>query len=147
MAASVFTQMPLVANGNVRPGRFLTLVDGNANFGLCVEATNKNQLLVGISERWTRYATAASGSPTYDDGFIAVAGENCSYRGPMQIAELLLGDTVSNPNIPLTTDNAGRGVPDDPTDGTLVYYGAIALKPGLVNEYVPVWVMPMVVSV
>lgn len=139
---TVQTQMPLTANGNVRAGRFLTLVDGAANFGLAVEATASTQLIVGVSARGGRYAPNSAG----DDGYIAVAGEGLPYHGPGQIAELLLGGTVSNANIPLSSDGSGRGVASAPSDGTTTYYGAIALRGGSSGEYVPVWVMPMVVT-
>lgn len=133
------TQIPLTANGNIRPGRFLTGVSGNGNFRLAVEATVSTALILGVSERGTR------GPAGVDETYIAIAGEEIPYRGPLQIAELLLGDTVSNMNVLLTTDNAGRGVPLAPSDGTTTYYGAIALQAGLVNEYIEVYVLPTVV--
>ncbi len=139
------TQIPLTANGNVRPGRFLTSVTGNANFLLAVEATASTQFLLGVSERYVR--GPADGQGGSNELYIAIAGEELPYRGPLQIAELLLGDTVDNMGVLLTTDSSGRGVPDAPTDGTVCYYGAIALQAGLVNEYVPVYVLPPTPSV
>jgi hypothetical protein len=142
MGPSVFTQIPLVANGNVAPGRFLTLVSGNANFGLAVQASASTQLIVGVSERWTRYAPGTGD----DDGYIAVAGENLSYRGPGQIAELQLGGAVSNGNVLLSADADGKGVASAPADGVATYYGAVALQAGVADEYIPVYVLSPCVS-
>ena len=130
------TQIPLTANGNIRPGRFLTSVSGNANFLLVVEATASTQPLFGISERGTR------GPAGVDETYIAIATEPVPYRGPLQVAEVILGGTVSNMGVLLTADSAGRAVATAPVDGTTTYYGAIALQAGLVNEYIPVYVLP-----
>lgn len=132
------TQIPLVANGNIRPNRFLTGVTGNANFLLAVEATAATQTLFGVSGDSTRYAPGSPG----DDGFIAIAGEHIPYHGPLQVANLKLGGTVDNMNVPLSSDSAGRGVATAPADGTGNRYGAIALRAGVLDEVIPVYVLP-----
>lgn len=139
------TQIPLTANGNVRPGRFLTGVTGNANFLLAVEATASTQFLLGVSERYPRGPSDGQGGS--NELYVAVAGEHIPYRGPLQIAELLLGGTVSNMNVPLTSDGSGRGVALAPADGTTTWYGAVALQAGVENDYVPVYVLPPTPSV
>lgn len=125
----------LTANGNVRPGRFITSVSGNGNFLLAVEATASTAPIFGVSARGTR------GPAGVDETYCAIAGESLPYHGQGEIAELLLGASVTNMGVPLTTDNQGRGTPLAPTDGTTTYYGAIPLRPGLINEYIPVWVL------
>lgn len=132
------TQIPLSANGNIRPNRFITSVSGNGNFCLAVEATAATQTIFGVSGNETRYAPGSPG----DDGFIAIAGEHLDYFGPLQIGQLVLGGTVSDMGIPLTSDSAGRGVATAPVDGTSNRYGAIALRPGLVGETIPVYILP-----
>lgn len=134
------TQIPLTANGNIRPGRFLTTVSGNANFLLVVEATASTQFLVGISERYFR--GPADGQGGTNETYLAIAGDPVPYRGPLQIAELILGGTVNNMGVLLTTDGSGAGVATAPSDGTTTYYGAIALQSGVSGEYIPVYVLP-----
>ena len=134
------TQIPLTANGNIRPGRFLTTVSGAGNFNLTVEATASTAIILGVSERYAR--GPADGQGGSNELYVAIAGEEVPYRGPLQMAELLLGGTVTDQGIPLTTDSSGRGVADAPTDGTLLWYGAIALRSGVENDYIPVYVLP-----
>lgn len=135
-----FSLMPLVANGNVRPNRFLTLVAGT--FGAAVEATAATQILVGVSADGGRYAPGSPG----DDGFIAIAGEGLDYVGPLQTANLKLGGTVSDATILLTTDANGCGVASAPSAGTTKYYGALALRAGAADDVIPVWVLPPIVT-
>jgi hypothetical protein len=134
------TQIPLTANGNIRPGRFLTTVSGNSNFLLVVEATASTQILLGISERYVR--GPADGQGGSNELYIAITGDEVPYRGPLQIAELLLGGTVSNMGVLLTSDGSGQGVATAPANGTTTYYGAIALQAGVSGDYIPVYVLP-----
>jgi hypothetical protein len=124
------------ANGNIRPNRFLTGVTGNGNFLLVVEATASTQFLVGVSQSGTR------GPGGVDDTYIAIAGEPCPYYGPLSIGELLLGGTVSDMRVLLSSDASGRGVATAPADGTTTYYGAIALQAGVSGDIIPVYVLP-----
>ena len=130
------TQIPLTANGNIRPNRFLTSVSGSGNFLLVVEATASTQFIVGVSSDGTR------GPGGVDDTYVAIATEPVPYRGPLQIANLMLGGTVTNMGVPLASDASGRGVATAPADGTTTWYGAIALQSGVANDVIPVYVLP-----
>ena len=138
-----FTQPNLTANGNIRGNRFLTGVSGNGNFRLAVEATASTQLLLGVSESGERGPAMFSDGGTY----LAIAGDSIPYRGPLQFAALKLGGTVSNANVPLTSDSSGRGVAQAPSDGTTTYYGAIALEAGVEDDVIEVYVLPSMATV
>lgn len=139
------SQIPLVANGNISPGRFLTGVSGAGNFLLAVQASASTALILGVSERGVR--GPADGQSGTNETYIAIAGDEIPYRGPLQIAELQLGATVSNMNVPLTSDANGKGTPLAPSNGTTTYYGAIALQGGAADEFIPVYVLPTCVVV
>lgn len=129
------------AGGNVSPKRFCTLVAGVPN--QVVQASNKNQILVGISADWTRYTP---GSPA-DDGYHAIAGEAVTLYGPFQRCLLALGATaVTDVTIPLTTDANGKGVPFAPAAGTVSYYGALALRLAAAGADIPVIVLPPIIT-
>jgi hypothetical protein len=134
-------QIPLVANGNIRPGRFLTGVAGT-NY-VCVEAADDTIPCLGVSARWTRYA---AGDPA-DDGYHAIAGEQVSYAGPLQRGEVLLGTDVTDLTVPLVavtdgTHGAGCAAPA-PSSGTDVFWlAALPEKLGVDGEYIPVLVLP-----
>jgi hypothetical protein len=131
------TQAPFLADGNVSPSRFITTVTGAGNAGKAVQASASTAIIVGISESWRRHPP---GSPS-DDGFIAIAGESLSYRGPGTIARLKLGGTVSNAGILLTTDGSGQGIAQAPADGTTAYYGAMAMDTGVSGDFIRVVVL------
>lgn len=131
------SQLQLYANGNIRPMRFLTGVAGAGNAGLAVEASASTQILLGISGRNTRWG---AGHPA-DDGFIAVAGMPVPYFGPGMRCKLTLGGTVSSILVPLTSDSAGRGIAQAPSNGTTCWYGAVACQTGVENENIDVIVM------
>lgn len=125
----------LVANGNIRPNRFLTTVTGNANFLLVVEATADSQFIIGISGSSTRYAPNSPG----DDGYNAIAGETMEgYISEGMIGQLKLGGTVDNMGSFLAAGAAGVGVATALANAK--YYGAIPLRAGLINETIPVYV-------
>lgn len=130
-----FTQPPLQAGGDIYPKRFITL--STTAFRTALQASAASQILVGVSEAWTRFPP---GSPS-DDSKHAIAGEQVGYRGPLQIATLTLGGTVSNPSVLLTADADGKGVATAPGDGTTRYYGAVALEDGVSGEDIDVWVI------
>lgn len=132
MTPNVYTQPPMTAGGNVAPKRFIT--PSTTAGKTAVQASAASQLLIGVSEMWTRYPP---GSPS-DDGYVAVSTEPLPYRGPLQIASLTLGGTVSNPATPLTTDANGKGV----AASTGNYVGALALELGVSGEDIDVYVLP-----
>lgn len=141
---SPITTPNLTAQGNISPRRWITshatIFQGAIH---PTASTNVAQPLLGISEAWTRFPP---GSPA-DDGYIAIAGEPLSYRGPGQIALLEIGSTaVTVPNVLLTTDTNGRGTPLAPVAGTVTQYGAVALRAaaaasGSVYESIPVYIL------
>lgn len=131
-------QITYTANGNIRPRRFVTTVTGNGNAQKCVEATLSTAIIIGVSFNGTRYVP---GSPA-DDGYLAIAGEQCSIHGPGHIADLDLGANVTNAGALLTTDGSGLGTPTPAvTDGTVTYYGALAAQTGLSGETIKVIVL------
>ena len=131
-----FTQPNLTAGGNIAPKRFLKL-DGT-NFQQAIQATNASVPLIGVSDRYTRFPP---GSPS-DDGYIAVSGDALAYRGPLSMALLTLGGTVTTMNTPLTADADGKGVAQAPADGTTAWYGAFALQDGVAGDDILVYVLP-----
>lgn len=129
------------AGGNISPKRFCTLVAGVPN--QVVQASNKNQILVGISGANTRYTP---GSPA-DDGFHAIAGEPVTLYGPFQRCLLKLGVTaVTDMTVLLTTDASGQGVPTAPVAGTVCYYGALPLRLAAAGADIPVIVLPIIIT-
>lgn len=133
---SHFTQPNLTAGGNVSPMRFLKF-DGT-NFHRAIQATGVTVPLIGISERNTRYTP---GSPS-DDGFIAIVDEMLPYRGPMQMASLTLGGSITTQNTPLTSDGSGKGIAQAPADGTTAWYGAFAMASGSADQVITVYILP-----
>lgn len=128
---------PKMANGNIPPRRFLATVTGAGNADLVVLATDSTKMIMGVSYNATRYVP---GSPA-DDGYLAIAGEPCPYHGAGHMCELDLGGTVSNVGLALTTDGSGKGVAAAPTDGTIIWFGAIALQTGVADDIVKVLVL------
>ena len=129
----------LVANGNVSPARFLTTVTGAGNAGLCVQASASTAIIVGVSGRNVRYAPGSPG----DDGYNAIAGETLDGAATAGMeAELKIGGTVDNWGQLLTTDSSGLGIAGDPTDGTVKWFGALALGTGVSGDFINVWVLP-----
>lgn len=126
-----------VANGNISPRRFLTTVTGNGNADKVVQASASTAIIVGVSFNATRFPPE---SPA-DDGFLAIAGEQCPAHTAGHICLLDLGGTVSNAGVLLTTDGNGKGIAQAPSDGTTCYYGAIARETGVSGDAVKVVVL------
>lgn len=133
------------AAGNIRPNRFLVGAgSGNGNFRKVIEATGSTLPLVGISQNGVRGpqpagdVTGSTNSTTY----LAVSGDPCPAFTAGMEGDLLLGGTVNDWRVPLTSDGSGQGVAQTPTSGTLTYYGAIALEPGVSGDVIKVWVLP-----
>ena len=135
------SQINLTAGGNITECRFLTTVSGNGNFRKAIQAVSSTALILGVSERGTRGPARDVDGTTY----LCIAGDPIPYRGPLQVASLMLGGTVSDMGVPLTSDASGRGIAQAPADGTTTYYGAIALQPGIVGDIADVYVLPTVV--
>ncbi len=136
--ASPITTPNLTAQGNVRPSRWIkshaTIFQGGIEATDCTEVAG---FLLGISEAWTRYAPGSLA----DDGYIAIAGEALSFRGPGQIALLELGVAVTAPNVLVTTHTDGTGKPLAPVAATVTQYGAFPLRAGGIGEKIPVYIL------
>lgn len=134
--------IPLVANGNVRPNRFITFVAGTPS--VAVEAPDASTPVAGVSEAWKRFPP---NSPS-DDGFIAIAGEDLPYHGPLQRAQVLLGTAVTDMTKPLVaytdgTYGAGAAKPASFAGGqtTGIWLAAIPERLGVAGEIIPVLVL------
>lgn len=132
-----FTMPPFTANGNVSPARFIAPVTSSTGGSLAVQASDPTEPIIGISYNETRFPPNGPA----DDGYCAIAGEPLPYHGPLQICGLILGDTVTDANTPLTTDSNGKGVPVDTTDTTIVWVGAFALQPGVADDEIMVYTL------
>lgn len=130
-------QVTYIANGNISPRRFLTTVTGNGNADKVVQASASTAILVGVSFDATRYPP---GSPA-DDGYLAIAGEQCPAHTAGHICNLDIGGTVSNAGVLLTSDANGKGIAQAPADGTTCYYGAMARQTGVSGDTIKVVVL------
>lgn len=130
--------IPVVANANVRPRRFVVPVTGSGNGQRAIEATGSTRCYLGISKNWLRYPP---GSPS-DDGFIAVAGENLAYAGPLETTELDIGSTaITDCGTPLKSDANGLGTPMLTTGTTAEWVGALPWRTCAASETIPVLVL------
>ncbi len=133
------------ADGNIRPNRFLCgSGSGTTKFCKVIEAADSTAPLVGVSGdgvRGPQPAGAATGS-TNDTTYLAIAGDPVPASTAGMEGNLLLAGTVSDWRIPLTATTGGAGIAVTPTSGTLAYYGAIALEPGVSGDVIKVWVLP-----
>lgn len=133
------------AAGNIRPNRFLVGAgSGNGNFQKVIEATGSTVMLVGVSQSGVRGPQPAGDSTgsTNNTTYLAVSGNSVPVSTALMEGDLLLGDTVNDFRIPLTSDGSGRGIPQAPANGTTCWYGAIALEPGVSGDVIKVWVLP-----
>jgi hypothetical protein len=122
-----------VAAGNIAPSRFVT--PSTTADGKVTQAT-AGQLVCGISHAGTRNVPGSSLG--LDDGYHAIAGENCGVHefGEMNVLLELVGTVTRGDFIKASTD--GKGVTAD-TDKD--YYGARALRSGVSGELIPVHVV------
>lgn len=130
-------QIPLTANGNVSPCRFIVPVASAGNGQRAVQASGSTLPYLGISQNWTRFPPGSAA----DDGFVAVAGENLAYAGPNMTADLYLGATCANCTIPVKSDGSGKGTPMLTTGTTAEWVGALLWRTGVTDEIVPVLVL------
>lgn len=139
MSAFPVTQPNLTAQGNIYPSRWITSHSTIFQGAIHPTAsTTVNQFLIGISEAWVRYAPNSAA----DDGYIAIAGEALSYRGPGTVALAKIGSVaITVPNVLLTTDTDATVIPLAPVAATVTQYGAIALRAGAIGEFVPVYIL------
>lgn len=142
MPQMVFTQPSATAAGSISPCRFITWQTGAGNELTVVQASAVTQVLAGVSEAWVRQAPGYGPDYTY----IAIANEECPYRGPLQVGKLQLGGTV-NATVPLVTNSSGQGVAAAALgSGTLQVIGALSMRSGVANDYIPVYVLPLCIN-
>ena len=133
-----FTQPSATAAGSISPCRFIVWNTGSGNELQVVQATGSGSLFAGVSEAWVRNAPGYGPDYTY----IAISGEECPYRGPLQIGKLQLGGTV-NGTVALTSNGSGQGVAATiPTAASVGYIGALSMRSGVSGDYIPVYVLP-----
>lgn len=133
-----YSQIPLVANGNVPPRRFIIGVTGAGNGQRAVIAGGSTACYFGISSDFTRYPP---GSPS-DDGYQAIAGENLAYAGPGQITNVDIGSTdITNCGLPIKSDSSGKATPMLTTGTTAEWVGALPMRTGVAGEVIPALVL------
>ncbi len=131
------TQPNFVAGGTINRGRFITPSTTVAQT-VIQSASAGTALLCGVSSRWVGPAGLNAALTSGFDTVAALTGDPVPYNGMGTIGELQLGGTVSDPSIPLTSDTSGKGVAASSTN----FAGAIALRLGVADEYIPVFVLP-----
>jgi len=126
-----------VADGNIVGARFVSLsttVEGRV-LQSTDGAASVGDPIWGIADAGTR--TVPYGA--LDDGFVAIQGENCKIKGPMDNDILLeLGGTVTRGD-KLKSDSSGRGITTT-TSGDNI--GAKALDSGVLGALIPVQCIP-----
>lgn len=120
-----------IAGGNVAPCRFVTLGTNGR-----VTQSTAGQQVFGVSGQGTRFPPYGS----LDDGYHAIAGEDCEVHGPPEKDVLLdIGGTVTVGAF-LKSDANGKGVAST-TDREDV--GAVALQAGSDGDQIRVQLILM----
>ena len=119
-----------VANGNIAPSRF---VKADSSVGKVVANATATTFMLGISGEATRN-TPLTG---YDDGYHAIAGENCRVYGDLEECLLELGGTVSFGDL-LTASTGGVGITTTTNNHA---YCAQALQSGVSGQLIKVKVL------
>ncbi len=124
-----------IAGGNIAPSRFVKLGTDET-----VTHCGAGEIPWGISQPYTRYPALAA----VDDGFAAIAGEQCNVFGPTDDECLLeLGGTVTpGQGIKATTDGKGLAAVTN-----LDQVGAVAIQGGISGDLIKVKPMRYDVSV
>lgn len=117
-----------VANGNIRPSRFVKL-DTTA-VGKVLEA-DANDPVYGVSQEGTRNPPYSS----LDDGFCAIAGENVRVYTEPEECWLQIGSGGCTVDDMLKSDADGKGVT---TTTETENAGALALETGLEDQLIRV---------
>jgi hypothetical protein len=123
--------LSFVANGNIAPSRFVKL-DSSA-VGKVLAATAVTDPIIGISGQGTRNTPYS----TLDDGYHAIAGENCRVYGDNEECWLECGGTITVGD-KITPSTGGVGIT---TTTTQDRYGAIALQSGITGKLIKVKVV------
>ena len=131
----------LMANGDIRPCRFVKMDTTSAKDHMALEA-DTNEKVVGISDDGTNYAplTGLPGGATIT-ALAAEADQHFKAHGMGTHGCLLeLGGTVTAGDY-IKSDADGKGTTIATTGTTLQRYGAFALESGVDGEMIPVIVI------
>src|SRR5688572_4934286 len=117
----------LVANGNVKPSRFVKQ-DTSAE-GKCLQS-GAGEKIFGVSHAYTHRAPLTG----WDDGYAAIAGKNINVFTEGDECKLVIGGTVTVDDL-LKADSDGRGVTTTTENDEI---GAVALQSGTVGMEIAV---------
>jgi hypothetical protein len=134
---SALDRPSFMANGNINPRSFVKL-DATGN-GKEVIACGAGERMLGVSGEGT-VQVPIEGASTYH----ATDGLPCEVRLPGEEAMLRLGTGGATTGYMLKSDASGYGVSaEGDTFGaaTPIWVGAIALRTGLVDEFIEVFVV------
>jgi len=117
----MYTELTLVARGNILPSRFVQL-DGSSECG-CIQA-GANSDIIGVAQAGTNLPQVTG---LINAQYAAVSGQQVMVAGLGSICLVEAGDEIT-PGQYLKSDSVGRAVPIDTTATTVENYGAIALQ-------------------
>jgi|GEM_PF-1204648 len=124
----------LIAYGNIRPCRFVTVYTG-ADFAVLEGEANAR--IIGISQEGSNYPPLNDLSLTV---YAAQNGDPVQIYGDGDTCLLELGDTVTRGGR-IKSDADGCGVPILSTGTTIQQIGAVALQSGTVGQKIRVQVL------
>jgi len=130
----MWTELQLVARGNITPFRFVRLDTSTENG--CVQAGD-NTDVIGIAQGGTNKPDV---SGLISAQYAAESGQPVRVTGVGAITLVEAGGTVS-PGQYLKSDSSGRAVPVATTGTTIQNYGAIALQGGSTGSIIRVMVL------
>jgi hypothetical protein len=130
----MYTELPLVARGNILPSRFVRLDTASENG--CVQAGD-NTDVIGIAQAGTNKPQVTG---LVDATYAAESGQQVMVAGLGSICLLEAGGTVT-PGQYLKSDSQGRGVAVATSGTTIQNYGAIALQGGSSGDKIRVMVI------
>ena len=118
-----YTELTLVARGNILPSRFVKL-DASTECG-CLQADD-NAEIIGVAQAGTNWPQITG---WVDAQYAAQAGQQVQVAGLGSICLVEAGDTII-PGQYLKSDSQGRAVPvaTGETETRIQNYGAIALQ-------------------
>ena len=117
----MYTELTLVARGNILPSRFVQL-DSSTECG-CVQA-GANADIIGVAQSGTNLPQVTG---FVNAQYAATNGQQVMVAGLGSICLVEAGDRIT-PGQYLKSDANGRAVPIDTTATTIQNYGAIALQ-------------------
>lgn len=130
----MYTELPLIARGNILPSRFVRLDTASENG--CVQAGD-NSDVIGIAQAGTNVPEV---SGMISAQYAAQSGQQVMVAGLGSVCLLEAGGNVTAGQY-LKSDSQGRGVPVATTGTTIQNYGAIALQNGASGDKIRVMVI------